>query len=234
MTPIEDLDRRFYPGYVDEHIRFDQRIRRYLTPDASVLDAGAGRGVMYPYDYREDVARMAGADTDPAVMENTNVSDAAVADLGSLPYGDGEFDVVFSKYVFEHIERPVAVMRELRRVMKPGGHLLIHTPNRWHYVALSAAFTPTRFHVWFNEKRGRIEADTFPTRYRANDRPTLEKLARASRFRLVDLELFETKPDYLYFHPWAYRAGIAYERLVNRFDALARFRVQLIADLEAI
>jgi hypothetical protein len=44
----------------------------------------------------------------------------------------------------------------------------------------------------------------------------------------------ETKPDYLYFHPWAYRAGIAYERLVNRFDALARFRVQPIADLEAI
>jgi SAM-dependent methyltransferase len=136
--------------------------------------------------------------------------------------------------VFEHLDRPVAVMRELRRVLKPGGHLLIHTPNRWHYVALSASLTPTRFHVWFNEKRGRVEADTFPTRYRANDRTTLERLARASRFRLVDLELFETKPDYLYFHPWAYRAGVAYERLVNRVDALARFRVQLFADLEAI
>jgi SAM-dependent methyltransferase len=234
MTSIEELDRRFYPAYVDEHERFDRLIRRYLTPEAAVLDAGAGRGVMYPYDYRDLVARMAGADTDPTVMENANLTDAVVADLASLPFGDAEFDLVFSKYVFEHLDRPVAVMRELRRVLKPGGHLLIHTPNRWHYVALSATVTPTRFHVWFNERRGRIEADTFPTRYRANDRSTLEKLARASRFRLVDLELLETKPDYLYFHPWAYRVGIAYERVVNRSDALARFRVQLFADLEAV
>ena len=234
MTTIEELDRRFYPGYIDEHARFDALIRRYLTPEASVLDAGAGRGVMYPYDYRNHVARMAGVDTDPAVMENASLTDAAVADLATLPYGDAEFDVVFSKYVFEHLDRPLAVMRELRRVLKPGGHLLVHTPNRWHYVALSASITPTRFHVWFNAKRGRVEADTFPTRYRANDRRTLEELARRSRFRLVELDLFETKPDYLYFHPWAYRAGIAYERIVGRFDALERFRVQLIADLEAI
>jgi SAM-dependent methyltransferase len=234
MTTIEDLDRRFYPGYVDEHARFDALIRRYLEPGAAVLDAGAGRGIMYPYDYRSHVNRVAGVDTDPAVTENANLTDAAVADLTSLPYADGEFDVVFSKYVFEHLERPLAAMRELRRVLKPGGHLLIHTPNRWHYVAMFATLTPTRFHVWFNEKRGRVGADTFPTRYRANSKKRLAALAAAAGFRLVGVELLETKPDYLYFHPWAYRAGIAYERLVNRFDALAGVRVQLLADLQAI
>jgi len=119
-------------------------------------------------------------------------------------------------------------------VMKPGGHLLIHTPNRWHYVALSSALTPTRFHVWFNERRGRVEADTFPTRYRVNDRTTIERLAMASGFRLVSLDLFETKPDYLFFSAIAYRLGIAYERVVNRWDALEGIRVQLIADLEAV
>jgi len=234
MATIEQLERRFYPGYVDEHARFDAAIRRYLHPRAAVLDAGAGRGLMYPYDYRDHVARMAGADTDPAIAENPNLTDASVADLASLPYDDASFDLVFSKYVFEHLDRPVAVMRELRRVLKPGGHLLVHTPNRWHYVAVFATLTPTRFHVWFNERRGRVEADTFPTRYRANDRRTLERLAGASRFRLIGLDLFETKPDYLYFHSWAYRAGITYERIVNRFDALAPMRVQLIADLEAL
>lgn len=234
MATIEQLDRRFYPGYVDEHARFDALIRRYLRPGASVLDAGAGRGVMYPFDYRRIAARMAGADTDPAVLENPNLTDAAVADLASLPYADEEFDLVFSKYVFEHLERPGTVMRELRRVLKPGGHLLIHTPNRWHYVALLAAVTPTRFHVWFNERRGRVEADTFPTKYRANDRRTFLRLARASRFRLIDVERLETKPDYLYFHPLAYRAGIAYERVVNKFDVLAGIRVQLLVDLEAV
>jgi len=234
MTTIEELDRRFYPGYVDEHARFDALIRRHLRPGIAVLDAGAGRGVKRPYDYKDTVSRMAGVDTDPTVKQNANLTDAEVADLASLPYADGEFDLVFSKYVFEHLERPVAVMRELRRVLKPGGHLLIHTPNRWHYVAIVATLTPSSFHSWFNEKRGRVDADTFPTRYRANTKHRLAELSATSRFRLANLELLETKPDYLYFHPLAYRAGIAYERVVNRFESLAGLRVQLLADLEAI
>ena len=234
MTTIEELDRRYYPDYVDEHARFDALIRTHLRPGVSVLDAGAGRGVMYPYDYREIAGRMAGADTDPAVMENASLTDAAVADLAHLPYEDATFDLVFSKYVFEHLDRPQDVMRELRRVLRPGGHLLVHTPNRWHYVAMFATITPTRFHSWFNAKRGRVEADTFPTRYRANDRTTLERLAAATGLRVVDVMLLETKPDYLYFHPLAYRAGIAFERVVNRWPALARFRVQIIADLVAV
>jgi SAM-dependent methyltransferase len=234
VRQIPDLDRRYYPDYVDEHHRFDALIRTYLRPGIAVLDAGAGRGVMYPYDYRDTVARMAGADTDPAIMQNENVTDAVVADLGHLPYEDGTFDLVFSKYVFEHLDDPLRVLRELRRVMRPGAHLLIHTPNRWHYVAMAATITPTRFHVWFNQKRGRVEADTFPTRYRINDPKTIAKLAAASRLRVERVDLFETKPDYLLFHPLAYRAGIAYERFVNRSEAFARFRVQLIADLVAV
>ena len=49
---------------------------------------------MYPYDYRELIERMAGVDTDPAVMTNANLSDAAVADLVELLYADGEFDLI--------------------------------------------------------------------------------------------------------------------------------------------
>jgi SAM-dependent methyltransferase len=234
VPTVEELDRRYYAGYVDEHARFDAAIRRYLRPGVAVLDAGAGRGVMYPYNYRTTASRVAGADTDPTVVDNTNLTDAAIADLAHLPYEDATFDLVFSKYVFEHLDRPIDVMRELRRVLKPGGHLLIHTPNRWHYVALAAAATPTRFHAWFNAKRGRIEADTFPTRYRINDAKTIQRAARASAFRVVSIELLETKPDYLYFHPLAYQAGIAYERVVNRWGSLARFRVQILADLQAV
>ena len=234
MTSVAELDRRFYPDLIDEHVRFDQMIRQHLRPDAAALDAGAGRGVAFPYDHGRHVARMAGADLDPAVLENPNLSEAVIADLADLPYGDGEFDVVFSKFVFEHLHRPIAVMRELRRVMKPAAHLLVHTPNRWHYVTLAAALTPTRVHVWYREKLGWPEADTFPTQYRVNDPKTIHAFARKSGFRVRSLELLETRPSYLALHPWAYRVGIAYERLVNRFDALARFRVNLLVDLEAV
>ena len=231
---ISSLDRRFYPNYVDEHARFDEQIRDHLRPGMNVLDAGAGRGLMYPYDYRLMVGKMAGADSDPAVLDNPNLTEAVVADLSTLPYQEGEFDLVFSKYVFEHLAHPAAVMRELRRVMKPGAHLFVHTPNRWHYVALAATVTPIRFHVSFNERRGRPEADTFPTLYRINDRRRMKLLAAGSGFRLCGLEEIETKPDYLAFHPLAYLLGIAYERVVNRSERFAGARVQLIADFEAM
>lgn len=233
MTSIADLDRRYYPDLLDEHVRFEQMIRRHLRPDAAVLDAGAGSGLRFPYDFKPDVARMAGVDLDPAVLENPNLTEAAIADLAALPYRDSVFDVVFSKFVFEHLDRPVRVLRELRRVMKPGAHLLIHTPNRWHYVTLAASLTPTRIHVWYRRKLGWDEADTFPTRYRANDAKTLGRFAQRSGFVVRSLELLETKPTYLALHPLAYRMGIAYERAVNRIEALARFRVNLLVDLEA-
>lgn len=231
---VADLDERYYPGYVDEHALFDRMIRAHLRPGMSVLDAGAGRGQMYPSDYGETAGRMVGVDIDPAVLDNPNVDEIVVAPLASLPFPDATFDLVVSKYVFEHLDRPTAVMTELRRVMRAGAHLLIHTPNRRHYVALAARVTPTRFHAWFNASRGRPSEDTFPTRYRANTRVVLERLAMASGFRVVEIRAIETKPDYLAFSPIAYRVGIGYERAVNRWRGLEGFRVQLLADLEAV
>lgn len=234
MANVGDLDRRYYPGYEDEHARFDRVVRQYLRDGSVVLDAGAGRGIRYPNDYARTARRVVGADLNPAVARNSNLTDAVVADLAALPFRDGTFDLAFSKYVFEHLERPRPVMRELRRVLVPGAHLLVHTPNRWHYVALGAMLTPPSFHRWFNERRGREGADTFPTTYRVNDRRTIRRIAAATGFRVVALDLFETKPDYLFFSRLLYRAGIAYERAVSRWDALADLRVQFIADLEAV
>lgn len=234
MTTTDDLDRRFYPGYEDEHARFDRALRRHLREGMVVLDAGAGRGDRYPYDYAAIARRVVGADLSEAVGRNANLTDAVVADLASLPFRDGTFDLAFSRYVFEHLERPLPAMRELRRVLAPGARLVVHTPNRWHYVALAAIVTPESFHRWFNERRGREETDTFPTRYRANDRRAIRRLAAASGFRVAELDLFETKPDYLFFSRTLYRAGIAYERAVSRWDSLEGIRVQLIADLEAV
>lgn len=234
MTSVRELEDRYYRNHVDDHAVFDATVRGYLRPGMTILDAGAGRGVRYPYDYGEAVARVVGVDTDPEVVHNPNVDEAIVADLSRLPFENLTFDLVFSKYVVEHLARPLLTFRELRRVMRPGAHLVFHTPNRFHYVAVGAMLTPQRFHVWFNARRGRVEEDTFPTRYRANDRKTLRMVAAGSGFRVVALELIEPKPDYLFFHPLAYRAGIVYERLVNRSTRLADLRCVIVADLEAV
>jgi SAM-dependent methyltransferase len=233
MTSIEELDARYYRNYVDEHSRFEQAVRQYLRPEHAVLDAGAGQGARYPYDYRARVRMVVGVDLEERVGRNPNLHAAVVGDVARLPFASGTFNVVFSKNLLEHLSEPLRALREFRRVLKPGGHFIFQTPNRFHYVALAARLTPHRFHVWFNARRGRREPDTFETLYRANSRPAIERLATPSGFRVARLELFEPKPSYLFFHPLAYRAGIAYERLVSRVHALRDLRCVIIGVLEA-
>ena len=50
------------------------------------------------------------------------------ADLHQLPFSEAAFDAVLSIAVLEHCRRPWVVMRELRRVLRPGGHLLLSVP----------------------------------------------------------------------------------------------------------
>jgi SAM-dependent methyltransferase len=233
MRSIDELDAKYYPHYVKSDARLDSAIRRYLKPGHVVLDAGAGRGEAFQYDYKQWVQRVVGVDLDEGVSENPNLDESHVADLSALPFSDASFDLVFSRSVYEHFEEPVSVLRELRRVLRTGGHLIFRTPNRFHYYAIVATLTPHRFHQWFNEKRGFAKEDIFPTFYRANDRFTLCRLADATGFEVRELELFEIKPSYLFFHPIAYRAGIGYERVVQRFDRLKDLRSNIIGVFEA-
>ena len=46
-----------------------------------------------------------------------------------LPFGDQEVDVLYCSEVIEHIPEPEALLREIKRVLKPTGHLLLTTPN---------------------------------------------------------------------------------------------------------
>ncbi len=50
-------------------------------------------------------------------------------DLEKLPFDDNEFDLVYSAFVFEHLDNPGKVIEEGIRVLKPGGKFLIVAPN---------------------------------------------------------------------------------------------------------
>jgi len=214
-------------------VRFDSVIRRYLNSSTVLLDAGAGLGDKFRYDYKDITRRVVGVDLEEGVRENPNLDEAYVADLSDLPFDDATFDVVISRCVLEHVHDIDAALTELRRVLRQGGHLVFRVPNRFHYAMLAARLSPYRFHRWFNEHRGFGGSDTFPTFYRANDRVTLRRLAETNGFRVRELDLFEIKPAYLVFHPLAYLVGIGYERMVNRFDRLQDLRGNIIGVFES-
>jgi len=222
---IARMDRRFYPavsGNWDDQL-FAERISAILRVDDNVLDLGAGAG---------KAKRICGIDLDPRVVDNPFLDEGQVCDANSIPYPDNSFDVIFSDNVFEHLEHPELVLKEAARVLKPGGRLLFKTPNRMHYMPLIARMTPHRFHQFVNRLRGRDEVDTFPTFYRANTPQAVKNLASGIGFLVRRVELIESRPEYLRINALSYLVGIAYERLVNSFSGMARFRILLIADLQ--
>ncbi|HUG92005.1 MAG TPA: class I SAM-dependent methyltransferase [Planctomycetaceae bacterium] len=235
VSPITAwLDRALYPRHGD---RWDDELFRAavlerLAPDSRVLDLGAGRGVVRQMDVRGCAGRVCGVDPDGRVLENPQLDEARIGTGEAIPYPDGTFDVVFADNVLEHLAEPPATFREVRRVLKPGGVFLVKTPNRRHYVPTIARITPQSFHRRVNRRRGRDDADTFPTLYRANTPRALERLAGNAGLDVRHIRLIEGRPEYLRTFWPLYPLGWLYERLVNGVPGLSGFRVVMIAVFE--
>ena len=51
-----------------------------------------------------------------------------------LPFENGEFDLVWCSEVIEHVRDPEYSLREMARVVKPGGHIILTTPNSYAWI----------------------------------------------------------------------------------------------------
>ncbi len=101
-----------------------------------VLDVGAGRG--YLAALLSDHVRSLGGDPAevlracdmyPEYFMCEGVSCARLAFVNELPYDEGTFDVVYSVEVIEHLSNPHGLIREMYRVVRPGGMIVVTTPN---------------------------------------------------------------------------------------------------------
>ena len=224
----EALRQRFYPPtFRGMYDHLQDAIDRYVRPEHVVLDAGCGSGRVFQHRLAGRVRAVVGIDVTDEPRGNENIDGALKGDLGALPLRDATFDLIVVSHVAEHLTEPEAVFRELARVLRPGGRLLLLTPNRWHYVPLVARAFPYRLHVAFNRWRGVDARDVFPTAYRANTAGRLRALAAGAGLEVERLDQFETEPEYLAFHVLPYALGVAYERAVNRLP-LAGLRVSLL------
>lgn len=99
---------------------------------ARVLDAGCGAGAGTAMLGRR--AEAVGVDLSPAAIaaarrKHGGEAGFAEGDIRSLPFGDGEFDAAVCFEALTHVADPAAALDELRRVLKPGGLLLVSAPD---------------------------------------------------------------------------------------------------------
>jgi SAM-dependent methyltransferase len=100
---------------------YDRRGGRYR-----VLDIGCGDKPYQPF-FAPYASEYVGVDN----VERPEVD--LIGSIEALPVGDGSFDVVLCTQVLEHCDDPIAAVRELRRVVAPGGCVLASTHGVYVY-----------------------------------------------------------------------------------------------------
>lgn len=100
-----------------------------------ILDCGCGEGFYLKIISELSGCQLYGFDCDEKVLNRARreLNGSRVwlnqGDIYNLPYRDGEFDKIILSEVLEHLPDDVNALREVKRVLKPGGILLITVPN---------------------------------------------------------------------------------------------------------
>ena len=100
----------------------------HLRSDMRLLDVGCGPGTI-TVDLATRVASVTGVDASEVALEaarrhaaeNGVTCEFTQADAEALPFADASFDVVHAHQVLQHLMDPVAALREMKRVTRPGG-----------------------------------------------------------------------------------------------------------------
>jgi SAM-dependent methyltransferase len=126
------------PGYVwrSGQERRLRMVRRWVElADAAILDNGCGLGTWLDA-FAAYTPHRFGLEVEAERARRATRGGAAVA-LGvgeRLPFAAAAFDLVFSNEVIEHVADDRLAMREMARVTRTGGRIVIFCPNRWYPV----------------------------------------------------------------------------------------------------
>jgi ubiquinone/menaquinone biosynthesis C-methylase UbiE len=114
--------------------------KRVGNPEGKlVLDVGFGNG-MYVAAFVKAGAVVSGVEVNSALLDiaqslleqEGEKATLVVYDGGTLPFAEKSFDYVYSVSVLEHVTNPAALLKEVERILKPGGKFYLAFPNRFN------------------------------------------------------------------------------------------------------
>ena len=202
------------------------------------LDVGCGHQVLPAWRASEEVRltrsvrRAVGVDYDHlSLRQHATIRHRVRADIETLPFRDGSFDLVTANMVLEHVAKPHRLVTEICRILEPGGLFLAHTPNVSGYITVMARMVPEsvrpRLAGWLHN---RPEADVFPTHYRINSETALRRTGTEAGFSRVTVRYLVSDAQLVMLPPLAVLELFAIRMLMTR--PLRLLRPYLIAMME--
>ncbi len=195
--PPPDRDGPLHAEYARDAAVYDARWAAYLDrttravldrldarPGERILDVGCGTGFLLERLHRAvPGVRLAGVDPVPEMLALARrrlpglAADRLLREAAAerLPFADASFDAVVSASVFHYVRQPGAALAEVRRVLRPGGRLvltdwggdfltsrLIGVYLRWQRRALHRIYGRAELRRWLEEAGFRpVEVDTY-------------------------------------------------------------------------
>jgi SAM-dependent methyltransferase len=201
------------------------------TARGRLLDVGCGYGLFLRWiDDALDLSardwRLTGVDYSEFTVETASRFPYEFARCNleeGIPFEDGAFDVVYAGEVIEHLYNPDHLLEECRRVLRPGGRLVLSTPNlqAWYNRILFPLGLQPLFYESSTKSTAvgagplkRLKKGTVPVGHiRLMTRPALRDLLRQERFDDIRIQgaFFDVFP----------RPILAVDRLMTRVASLA-------------
>jgi SAM-dependent methyltransferase len=202
------------PGWQPTATLYREMIRAAVPSSARILEVGCGHKG-FPIDTAEGAPHF-GVDPDAGAIKHHDALRFRAAARGErLPFPDGYFDFVCSAWVLEHVDTPRAFMKEINRVLVPGGGFAFATPNGRNPVTWLIRAIPNRLHPAIMRRiQHRDVRDTYPVRYRINTPKTVEGIMGEAGFVREQLVL-NGDPTYIALGPRSFRVATAAERMLD-------------------
>ncbi len=142
------------------------------------------------------------------------VGDSFICPLEDLsPLPREKYDLAFANFVFEHISQPEKASRELFKILKPGGYLVVSLSNPQAPEFILAKITPTWFHQLF---RKADHDEAYPVKYAYKNLKNLQVIMAANGFKLIEDKRFAFTYGYLYRWPIIRHLSRFYDYLLTR------------------
>ncbi|HWG45661.1 MAG TPA: methyltransferase domain-containing protein [Gemmataceae bacterium] len=209
---------RYFPHDGDAAEGYHEAIRTALPDTRRLLDLGCGDNTDLAV-YRGGNREVWGVDFQAHPQLANRAWFRPLEANGRVPFPDGYFDTIASRWVLEHVETPQRFLDEVRRLLRPGGSFIALTVNASHYVSWLSRLTDLLPHTakqWLVQRLyARPIHDTFPTCYRLNTRAGLRRQALRTGLHLTAVARF-ANPDYFSFSPLLRRGAVLTDWLLEQ------------------